>query len=761
MNFPVKKSKPLLPRGGLGVHLDSSYHSADARQAPADFHLHLSQNYANLTSIAPRRRITRIMGRAYSIEKIRNIGIIAHIDAGKTTVSERVLFYTGVSHKIGEVHTGDTVMDWMEQERERGITITSAATTAFWSPTYHSHEKAYEHQINLIDTPGHIDFTVEVKRSLRVLDGAVVVFDGVAGVEPQSETNWRYADDYKVPRICFINKLDRSGASFKKSFDSIIDRLTPNAIPAQLPIGTESDFKGLIALLENKAYMFEGAHGENIKEIPIPEDMKEEVEKARHDLVEKIAENDDTVMSEYLDGKEIDLETLKKTLRKAVIANTIVPVLCGSALKNKGVQFMLDAVVDYLPSPLDLPPVKGIDEKTGAEIFRHASDSEPLAGLAFKIATDPFVGNLAFFRAYSGVLKRGSYIWNSTKGVQERVGRIVRLHANQREEVEEVYAGEIAAIVGLKQTTTGDTLCDPDHALVLEKITFPEPVIGLRIEPKTKADQEKMGTALHRLAEEDPTFRVAGDNETGETIISGMGELHLEIIVDRMKREFNVDANVGRPQVAYKETIMGEAEAEGKYIKQSGGRGQYGDVWLRVKPLERGAGFVFLDEIKGGAIPKEFINPTEKGVKEALDKGILAGYPVVDIEVTLYDGSFHDVDSSEAAFKIAGSMAFQEAAKRAKPVILEPIMKIQVIVPDNFMGEVTGNVNAKRGRIESMDDRPGLKVVNAKIPLSELFGYATELRSMSQGRGSFTMEFDHYEPAPANVAQLIIEGKKR
>jgi elongation factor G len=701
------------------------------------------------------------MPRAYPIEKVRNIGIIAHIDAGKTTVSERILFYTGVSHKIGEVHTGDTVMDWMEQEKERGITITSAATTAFWIPTERNHDKAFEHQINLIDTPGHIDFTVEVKRSLRVLEGAVVVFDGVAGVEPQSETNWRYADDYKVPRICFINKLDRSGASFKKSFDSIVERLTPNAIPAQLPIGSESDFKGVVALLENKAYKFEGEHGENITEIPIPVDMKEEVEKARRALIEKIAENDDEVMTAYLDGKEISLQDLKKTLRKGVIANTIVPVFTGSALKNKGVQFVLDAVVEYLPSPADMPPIKASDEKTGADVHVNLTDEENFAGLAFKIATDPFVGSLAFFRCYSGVLKRGSYVYNSTKGQQERIGRIVRMHANDREEVDEIYSGEIAAIVGLKSTTTGDTLCDPAHPVVLEKISFPEPVIGLRIEPKTKADQEKMGIALHRLAEEDPTFRVAGDNDTGETIISGMGELHLEIIVDRMKREFNVDANVGRPQVAYKETILGEAEAEGKYIKQSGGRGQYGHVWLRVKPLERGQGFEFIDDIKGGVIPKEFINPTEKGVKEALDKGILAGYPVVDVEVTLYDGSFHDVDSSEAAFKIAGSMAFQEAAKRAKPVILEPIMKVQIIVPDNYMGEATGSVNSKRGRIEAMEDRPGLKVIDAKIPLSEMFGYATDLRSMSQGRGSFTMEFDHYEPAPQNVAQLIIEGKKR
>jgi elongation factor G len=701
------------------------------------------------------------MPRKYPIEKIRNIGIIAHIDAGKTTVSERVLFYTGVSHKIGEVHTGDTVMDWMVQERERGITITSAATTAFWIPTYHNLDKAFEHCINLIDTPGHIDFTVEVKRSLRVLDGAVVVFDGVAGVEPQSETNWRYADEYNVPRICFINKLDRMGADFKKSFQSILDRLTPNAIPIQLPIGTEADFSGVVDLLRNTAYTFEGEHGEKIVEIPVPEDMKADTATYRHDLIERIVDNNDALMAQYLEGKEIGLEDLQKTLRGAVIANKIIPVLCGSALKNKGVQFMLDAVIEYLPAPTDLPPVKGHDLKTGADTFRHASDEEPFSALAFKIATDPYVGTLAYFRNYSGVLKRGSYVLNSSKDNQERIGRVVRMHANDREEVEEIYAGEIAAIVGLKNTTTGDTLCDIDQPLILEKIIFPEPVIGIRIEPKTKADQEKMGIALHRLAEEDPTFRVEGDIETGETIISGMGELHLEVLVDRMKREFNVEANVGRPQVAYRETIMGEAEGEGKYIKQSGGRGQYGHARVRVKPLERGAGFVFLDEVKGGAIPREFIPAIQKGVREALDKGIVANYRMTDVEVTVYDGSFHEVDSSEAAFKIAGSMAFQEAARRAKPVILEPIMKIQIIVPESFMGEVTGNVNSKRGRIEAINDRPGLKVIDAKIPLSELFGYATELRSMSQGRGSFTMEFDHYEPTPNNVAQLIIEGKKQ
>ncbi len=606
------------------------------------------------------------MPRTYPIEKVRNIGIIAHIDAGKTTVSERVLFYTGVSHKIGEVHTGDTVMDWMEQERERGITITSAATTAFWIPTYHKGDKKFEHRINLIDTPGHIDFTVEVKRSLRVLDGAVVVFDGVAGVEPQSETNWRYADEYHVPRICFINKLDRMGANFKKSFQSILDRLTPHAIPIQLPIGTEADFKAVINLLEKKAYGFEGDHGEKVVEMEIPAGMRAEVEKARHDLIEKIAENDDEMMTNYLDGKDPALDDLRRILRKAVIANKIIPVLCGSALKNKGVQFMLDAVVEYLPAPTDLPPVKGTDPKTGAEIHRSASDSEPFTGLAFKIATDPFVGNLAFFRNYAGVVKKGTYVYNSTKGIQERIGRIVLMHANQREDVDEIYAGEIAAIVGLKDTTTADTICDPNAPIILEATTFPEPVIGVRIEPKTKADQEKMGTALHRLADEDPTFRVAGDPDTGETIISGMGELHLEVLVERMKREFGVQANVGRPQVAYKETVTSEAEAEGKYIKQSGGRGQYGHVWLRVKPLERGAGFEFIDDIRGGVISKEFIGPTEKGVKEALDKGILAGYPVVDVEVTLYDGSFHEVDSSEAAFKIAGSIAFQEAGQARK-----------------------------------------------------------------------------------------------
>ena len=698
--------------------------------------------------------------RQYPIEKTRDIGIIAHIDAGKTTVSERILFYTGVSHKIGEVHEGDTVMDWMEQERERGITITSAATTCFWTPTYKNGDKSFEYRINLIDTPGHIDFTVEVKRSLRVLDGAVVVFDGVAGVEPQSETNWRYADEYKVPRLCFINKLDRTGASFENSYKSILERLTPNAIPIQIPIGLENNFEGVIDILKMKAYKFEGEKGGSIVESEIPANLKEEAAKRRHELIEKIVEQDDALMSQYLEGKEPDLEALKKVLRKAVIANTLVPVLCGSALKNKGVQLMLDAVVDYLPSPSDMPPVKGINPKTETEETREPKDDAPLAALAFKIAADPFVGSLTFFRVYSGTIRRGSYVLNTVKGEKERVGRMVRMHANHREEVEEVYAGDLGAIVGLKDTTTGDTLCDEEHPIVLEKIIFPEPVISIRIEPKTKADQEKMGIALRRLSEEDPTFRVTGDIETGETIIWGMGELHLEIIVDRMKREFCVEANTGRPQVAYRETIRSKAEAEGKYIRQSGGRGQYGHVLLKVEPMERGKGFEFINEIKGGVIPQEFISPIEKGVTEALSKGVIAGYTLTDLQVTIYDGSYHEVDSSEFAFKIAGSMALQEAAKRAKPVLLEPIMKIQAITPSEFMGDVAGDINSKRGQIEAMSDRASVKVIDALVPLSEMFGYATKLRSMTQGRGSFTMEFHRYNEVPNNVAQLIIEGKK-
>ncbi|MDP3974694.1 MAG: elongation factor G [Candidatus Jorgensenbacteria bacterium] len=711
------------------------------------------------------------MPRLYPIERVRDIGIIAHIDAGKTTVSERVLFYTGVSHKIGEVHEGDTVMDWMEQERERGITITSAATTCFWTPTYaagdpstdsgQAKRKEQEYRINLIDTPGHIDFTVEVKRSLRVLDGAVVVFDGVAGVEPQSETNWRYADEYHVPRICFINKLDRMGANFEHDIQSIRERLTNDLAILQLPIGIEGTFEGVVDLLTRTSYRFEGERGETIVPGEVPPAMKEQVEKYRHELIEKIAETDDKLLHQYLEGKEPPLEDLKRALRAAALKVRLIPVLCGSALKNKGVQLVLDAVVDYLPSPADLPPVKGLDPVTHAELERKPLDEEPLAALAFKIAADPFVGSLTYFRIYSGVMKRGSYILNVTKNDQERVGRIMLMHANHREEVEEIYAGDIGAIVGLKATTTGDSLTDPEHPIVLERITFPEPVISIRIEPKTKADQEKMGIALHRLAEEDPTFRVAGDPDTGETLIAGMGELHLEIIVDRMKREFNVGANVGRPQVAYKETIKGKADAEGKYIRQSGGKGQYGHVKIRIEPMERGKGYEFVDEIKGGTIPKEFIAPVEKGLEEAIAKGVLAGYPMVDLKVTLYDGSYHDVDSSEFAFKIAASMALQEAAKQAKVVLLEPVMKVQVIAPDQFLGDVTGDLSARRAKINAMGERGMARVVEADVPLAEMFGYVTNLRSMTQGRASFTMEFSHYDEVPGNVATAVIEGRTK
>ncbi len=704
------------------------------------------------------------MARQYPIERVRDIGIVAHIDAGKTTTSERVLFYTGISHKIGEVHEGAAVMDWMEQERERGITITAAATTCFWTPTYIDHSspdaKKNEYRINLIDTPGHIDFTVEVKRSLRVLDGAVVVFDGVAGVEPQSETNWHYADEYKTPRICLINKLDRMGASFEKSLQSIHERLTPNAIALQWPIGEEGGFSGVIDLMIMKAYRFEGDHGEKVIQYDIPPELQKIAEEKRHIMVEKIAETDDVLLSEYLEGKEISVERLKKALRAATIANTIVPVFGGTALRNKGIQLVLDAVVEYLPSPGDMPPVKGLNSKHEEE-ERHAKDDEPLTALAFKIATDPFVGALTFFRVYSGVIKRGSYILNATKNSQERIGRILRMHANHREEVDEIYAGDLGALVGLKDTGTGDSLTDPENPLILEKITFPEPVIGIRIEPKTKADQEKMGIALHRLADEDPTFRVSGDAETGETIIEGMGELHLDIIVDRMKREFSVEANVGRPQVAYKETVLKSSEGEGKYIKQSGGRGQYGHAKIKMEPLERGKGFEFVNAIKGGSIPQEYIPAVEKGIEEATRKGVVAGYPMVDVKVTLYDGSFHEVDSSEIAFQIAGAMAFQEAAKLAKPVILEPVMKVQVITPGDFIGDVTGDLSSKRAKINEMGERGVARIINAEVPLSEMFGYVTKLRSMTQGRGSFSMEFSHYSEAPNNVAQQIIEGKKK
>ena len=698
----------------------------------------------------------------YPIQKIRNFGVIAHIDAGKTTTSERILFYTGISHKIGEVHEGEAIMDWMEQERERGITITAAATTAYWSPTDAKDKEAEKVKLNIIDTPGHIDFTIEVKRSLRVLDGAVVVFDGVAGVEPQSETNWRYADDYKVPRICFINKLDRLGASYERSFQSILGRLSPYAVKLQIPDGHEDQFKGIVDLLTMEYVAFEGAKGEKVVKGPLPEHLKAEAEKERAGTIEKIVEQDDQAMAEYLEGKEISVDKLRDILRKATIENKIFPVFCGSALKNKGVQLVLDAVAYYLPSPLDIPPAAGVFTKTGEEKPVLADENAPFAALAFKTATDPFVGSLTFFRVYSGKIASGSYVLNTRSGQQERISRIVRLHANQREEVKEIYAGNIAATVGLKDTKTGDTLCDPANPVILEGIEVPEPVISLRVEPKTKADQEKMGIALRKLSDEDPTFRIRTDEETAETIISGMGELHLEIIVDRMKREFGVGVNVGRPQVAYKETITATAEAEGKYIRQSGGRGQYGHVWIRVEPLERGVGFEFVNAIRGGVIPEEFINPSEKGVREALDKGIVAGFPVVDVKATLYDGSYHEVDSSEIAFKIAASAAFQEAAKRARPILLEPIMKVEIIMPDNFMGEVTGDLASRRGQILSINDRSplNLKVVDSRVPLSEMFGYATSLRSLTEGRGTFSMEFDRYESVPNNIAQLIIEGKK-
>jgi len=699
--------------------------------------------------------------REYPIEKNRDIGIIAHIDAGKTTVTERILFYTGISHRIGEVHEGQAIMDWMEQERERGITITSAATTCFWVPRpYPKDDKANEYRINIIDTPGHVDFTVEVERSMRVLDGGVVVFDGVAGVEPQSETVWHQADKYNVPRICFINKLDRIGASFDKSYESIVDRLTKNTVIIQLPIGLEASFEGVVDLLEQKAFRFSGEHGEKIEEGEIPDDMKDKVKKEREKLVEKIAEQDDALTGKYLAGEEIDVEDLCRVLRQATIDNNLIPVLCGSALKNKGVQLLLDAVVNYLPSPADVPAVRGEDPKTSEEITREPRDDEKFAALAFKIATDPFIGQLVYFRVYSGTLGKGSYVLNATTGDKERLGRIVRMHANRREEVDSIYAGEIGAAVGLKKTTTGDTLCDPDNPIILEKIVFPEPVISIRIEPKTKADQEKMSLALHRLSEEDPTFRVQTDQETGDTIISGMGELHLEIIVDRMLREFTVGANIGQPQVAYRETIKKEAEAEGKYIRQSGGRGQYGHVRIRVEPLEQGAGFEFADEIKGGIIPKEFIPAVEKGIREALERGVLAGYHLIDMRATLYDGSYHDVDSSEAAFKIAGSMAVQAAARSADLVLLEPIMGVEVVVPEDFIGDVTGDLSARRATIEEMGERGNMKTVRATSPLANMFGYATHLRSMTQGRGSYTMEFSHYAEVPGNVAQEIIEGKQ-
>ena len=716
------------------------------------------------------------MNRDYPLEKVRNFGIVAHVDAGKTTTSERVLFYTGSQHKIGEVHEGETTTDWMEQERERGITITAAAITCFWSKSQEKDKKdtSKKYRFNVIDTPGHIDFTAEVKRSMRVLDGAIVVFDGVAGVGPQSETNWRLADEAGVPRICFINKLDRTGASFEDSYKSILDRLSKKAVRAQIPMGAEDQFEGVIDLLSMKAYTFSGNMGEEVNEGEIPEQYLEDAKKYRAEFVERIVEHDEALMNAYFEGNEPSLEDLKATLRKAVIANEIFPVYTGSALKNKGVQLVLDAVVDYLPSPLDLPPVTGTNPKTGEEVSRKASDSEPFTALAFKLQTDPFVGALTFFRVYAGTVTAGSYVYNANTGTKERVGRIVRLQADKREEVEQVFTGEIAAFVGMKDTKTSHTLCDEANPIVLEEISFPEPVVSLRIEPKTKGDQEKMGMALKKLSDEDPTFKISTDEETGETIMAGMGELHLEILVDRMKREFNVEANVGKPQVAYRETILGTADVDNKYIKQTGGKGQYGHVKIKIKKLEpladpdeklpknvtREDHFEFINNIKGGVIPAEYIGPVEKGIREAMNRGVLAGYPMVDVSVDLYDGSYHEVDSSEIAFKIAASQAFQEAAQKARPAILEPIMKVEVVIPEQFMGDITGNLSGKRGAIESMEDRGMNKVVNAKVPLSEMFGYTTTLRSMTEGRGSMTMEFDHYEVVPTNVANDIIASRK-
>jgi len=694
------------------------------------------------------------MPREIPLDRYRNIGIMAHIDAGKTTTTERILYYTGKTYKIGEVHEGTTEMDWMEQEKERGITITSAATTTFWNGM----EKQFKpHRINIIDTPGHVDFTVEVERSLRVLDGAIAVYDGVAGVEPQTETVWRQADKYNVPRICFINKLDRMGADFFFCVNSIKERLGANAVPIQLPIGSEADFKGVVDLINNRAIIWTGDElGAKFEFQPIPDDLKDLAEEYRSKLVESAVECDDQLLEKYLNDGEISVEELKRAIRKGTLEKKLFPVLCGAAFKNKGVQPLLDAVVDFLPSPIDIAHVRGIDPNTREEIERKTDDNEPFSALAFKIMSDPYVGKLTFFRVYSGTLKKGSYIYNSTKGKKERIGRLLLMHANQREEIDEVNAGDIAATVGLKDTTTGDTLCDENKPIVLESMTFPEPVIDLAIEPLTRADQDKLGTALMKLAEEDPTFRVKTDHETGQTIISGMGELHLEIIVDRLKREFKVEANVGKPQVAYRETITGSAEVEGKYIKQTGGRGQYGHVWIRVKPNEPGKGYQFINSIVGGVIPKEYIPAVDKGIQEAMQTGVLAGYPVVDISVELFDGSYHEVDSSEMAFKIAASIAFKDACKKANPVLLEPIMDVEVVTPEDYMGDVVGDLNRRRGRILSMDQRGNARVIKAEVPLAEMFGYATDLRSFTQGRASYTMKFKHYEQVPANIANEII-----
>ena len=685
--------------------------------------------------------------REFSLENTRNIGIMAHIDAGKTTTTERVLYYTGKIHKIGETHEGASQMDWMEQEQERGITITSAATTAQWKG----------HRINIIDTPGHVDFTVEVERSLRVLDGAVAVLDAQSGVEPQTETVWRQATTYGVPRIVFANKMDKIGADFLYSVRTIHERLQANAHPIQLPIGAEDNFTGIIDLIKMKAEIYTNDLGTDIQETDIPEDLQDLAEEWREKLVEAVAETDEALMERYLEGEEISEAELKAAIRKATCAVEFYPVLCGSAFKNKGVQLMLDAVVDYLPSPLDVPAIKGIDPNTDAEVERHSSDEEPFSALAFKVMTDPFVGRLTFFRVYSGTLQSGSYVKNSTKGKRERVGRILQMHANSRQEIPEVFSGDIAAAVGLKDTTTGDTLCDEKAEVILESMEFPDPVIEVAIEPKSKADQDKMGIALQKLAEEDPTFRAYTNQETGETVIAGMGELHLDIIVDRMRREFKVEANVGAPQVSYRETFRASTQAEGKFVRQSGGKGQYGHVWIEFTPNEEGAGFEFENAIVGGVVPREYIPAVEAGLKDAMENGVLAGYPLVDIKAKLYDGSYHDVDSSETAFKVAASMALKAAAKKAQPSILEPMMAVEITVPEEYFGDVMGHVNARRGRVEGSEVRGNAQIVKGMIPLSEMFGYATTLRSATQGRGTFSMTFDHYEDVPKSIAEEIIK----
>lgn len=690
------------------------------------------------------------MARTIPISRIRDIGIMAHIDAGKTTTTERILFYTGVTYKIGEVHDGQAVMDWMEQEQERGITITSAATTCNWNG----------YRINIIDTPGHVDFTIEVERSLRVLDGAVAVFDAVAGVEPQSETVWRQADKYGVPRLAFVNKMDRVGADLFRTVQMIIDRLNARPVLIQLPVGKEDRLQGMIDLLEMKAIIYDDiSKGANFRIEPIPEEMLAEAEEYRSQMVATLAELDDDMMSQYLNDEPIDIEDIQRVLRQGTIKLQIVPVLCGTAFKNKGVQSLLDAIVDYLPSPSDIPPVHGLNPKGEME-ERPADDKAPLSALAFKLLNDPYVGNLTFLRIYSGVLSAGSSVYNSTKGVKEKIGRILKMHANKREEIKEAFAGDIVAAVGLRQTITGDTLCDERSPVILEALEIPKPVIDIAIEPKTKADQDKLGQALGKIMAEDPSFRVHTDDQTGQTIISGMGELHLEIIVDRLLREFNVDARIGQPQVAYRETISQPVRAEGRYVRQTGGRGQYGHVWLELQPLSPGEQFEFVDRIVGGVVPKEYIGAVERGVREALENGIMAGFPVVDVRVSLVDGSYHDVDSSERSFHIAGSMAFKEGAKKAKPILLEPMMNLEVVVPEEFVGEVIGDLNARRGRIKNLEARKGVQIVQADVPLSAMFGYATDLRSATQGRAVFTMQFAHYEPVPQNLAEEIIGRAK-